>query len=109
MFFAGGETVTVLRAGTRDWAGDRSTEFLPDHTIDGCGINWVSTDEAADRRETVLSDVELICPAGVDVLPTDRVELPDGNLYRVVGKPARWHSPFTGWEPGVVVRLKGVF
>ena len=106
--FSAGETVTVLRAGTRDWAGDRSAEFEPDHTIDGCAITWVSTDEVTDRRESVLSEVDLECPAGADILPTDRVELPDGGLYRVVGKPARWHSPFTGWEPGVVVRLRGV-
>lgn len=112
VFFGAGETVTVLRAGERDRSGDRSTEFEPHHTLDSCGINWTGaggqSQEVDFQRETVLSFVELYCPAGADILASDKVELPDGQIYNVVGKPSRWHSPFTGWEPGVVVRLKGV-
>jgi len=112
VFFAGGESVTVLRAGERDRTGDR-TEFQPHHTIDNCGINWSGvsgqTQEEEYRRESVISFIELFCPPGADILASDKIQLPDGQIYNVTSKPARWHSPFTSWEPGVIVRLKGVF
>jgi hypothetical protein len=107
VFFAGGETVTVIRPATRDRTGDR-TGADSTFTIDGCAINYQSTTENNDRRETVLSWIELFCPPGADVRPSDKVTLPNGRTYLVDGDPAPWKSPFTSWEPGVVVRLRGV-
>lgn len=105
--FTAGETVTVIRPAVRDFTGDR---IGPDstHTIAGCGINYQSTTTSNDHRETVLSWIELICPPGADIRSTDKVILPNGEKYLVDGDPAPWRNPFTAWEPGVVVRLKGV-
>lgn len=114
MRFPHGETVTIIRRPARDRTGDPESGANVSHTIEKCGIAWSSgssapgSTENTDRRETVESTVTLYCPAGSDIVATDLVELPDGDQYRVVGKPARWKSPFTGWEPGVVVSLKAV-
>ncbi len=107
MFFAAGETVTVTRPPDKDRTGDpvgTDTTF----TVDGCGINYQATSENNDRRETVVSTIELLCPPGADIRSTDKVTLPNGRTFLVDGDPAPWHNPFTGWEPGVVIRLRGV-
>lgn len=106
--FGFGQTVTVLRPADLDENRDPTGPPTP-RTVDGCGIAWQETSKDSDRRETVESRVQLFCPPNTDILATDRVVLPDGNQYDVDGQPASWHSPFTGWEPGIVVRLKGVF
>ncbi|WP_305780011.1 hypothetical protein [Nocardia nova] len=108
MMFGFGETVTVTRPAAKDRNGDPTgpdTTF----TIDGCGINYQSTSDNTDHRETTLSWIELLCPPGADIRSTDKVQLPNGRTYNVDGDPAPWKNPFTGWEPGVVARLKGVF
>lgn len=108
MYFAAGETVTVTRPAAKDRNGDpvgADTTF----TIDGCAINYQSTSDDTERRETTLSWIELFCPPGTDIKSTDKVQLPNGRTYDVDGAPAPWKNPFTGWEPGVVVRLKGAF
>lgn len=107
MYFAAGETVTVLRPAKVDNVGD-PTGAPADHDIAGCAINWLSSSENTDRRETTTALVEVYCPAGADILATDRVRLPDGRVFRVDGAPASWHNPFTGWDAGIVVRLRGV-
>lgn len=102
-----GESVTVLRPAGRDLRhGDGGTENP--HTIDNVVIDWDGTSEVTDNGEAVISDVVLYCPPGADIRSIDRVKLPDGDRYRVIGKPAPWRSPYTGRRPGVVVKLKGV-
>lgn len=113
MTFPHGESVTVLRRPARSKFGD--TAFDEHHVIDGVGIDWAATEESAsanssrdDNREAVIVDVVLYCPWGVDVLSSDRIELPDGDVYSVIGKPARWKNPFTGSNPGVTVKLQRI-
>jgi len=108
-----GDTVTVLRRPPRSKVGDAA--FDEHHTIAGVGIDWAATTEsnsgntvADDNREAVSTDVVLYCPWGVDVLSSDRVELPDGDVYRVMGKPLPGKSPLTGWKPGVLVKLQRI-
>lgn len=108
-----GETVTVLRRPPRNKVGDAA--FDVHHSIDGVGIDWSATDEpnsgnsnADNNREAVVTDVILYCARGVDVLSSDRIELPDGDVYRVVGKPLPGDSPLTGWKPGVRVKLQRI-
>ncbi len=112
LVWSNGVTVKVLRippqpsGRKRDRFGD-STGFQEHHRIANVAIEWESTTEPnPGERELVQSDITLYCPAGSDILASDRVELPDGDEYFVVGKPARWQSPFTGWQPGVVVKLR---
>lgn len=108
-----GESVTVLRRPARDKFGD--AEFDAHHEISGVGIDWSATDEpnsgnsnADNNREATVTDVVLYCPWGVDVLSSDRIELPDGDVYRVIGKPLPGNSPLTGWKPGTRVKLQRI-
>jgi hypothetical protein len=34
------------------------------------------------------------------------VTVPDGTMWSVWGYPVRYDSPFTGWAPGMQVRLR---
>jgi len=105
--FSAGETVTVIRPAARNRVGDRTGEPV-EHTIDNCGINQSSTSEVTDRRETTVTGVELMCPPRADIRAGDKVRLPSGSVYEVDGEPWTPHNPFTAWEPGCIVRLRGV-
>lgn len=105
--FTAGETVTVIRPGGQDRTGDGVTDARFD--VEGCAIIQQSTADdrgSADRRAAVTT-IELLCPAGADVRRGDKVKIGDVT-YLVDGQPWTPHSPFTGWEPGLNVRLRGV-
>ncbi|MBF6085218.1 hypothetical protein IU485_28010 [Nocardia cyriacigeorgica] len=115
-----GDTITVLRRTARNQFGDSS--YDEHHTITGVAINPTGgrsgassalgdTDNASgaiDFREQLTNDVIVYLPRGADILASDQIELPDGQVYSVVGKPAPWHSPLTGWAPGIEVRCRRV-
>lgn len=116
MRFPHGQTVTVIRPARKDITGDPTASPPVPHTIAGCAIARGSrqsatggTDSNHDRRDATVTDVDLFCPPGADIRAGDRVMLPgDDTVYLVEGQPGRWHSPWTGWEPGVDVKLTGV-
>lgn len=109
--FAHGETVTRLRAPLvtdpysddtteRDW--DNATEL----DINGCGVaDGGSTEPLQDARNAADSDFDVFMPTGTDVAATDRLRI-RGLVCDVAGRPFDWRSPFTGWEPGLVVQAK---
>lgn len=111
MDFPYGETVTRLRAGTvtdpysgeetgQDWDAATSLE------IEGCAFNpGLSSEPLQDARNAVLTRPEVYAPAGSDILAGDRLVV-RGDTYSVEGRPQDWRSPFTGWEPGLVVALE---
>lgn len=115
--FTAGETVTVIRRTTsRDRTGD-PTGVEVQHTIDNCGIAQTETSAATssratasdgERRSSVITNVELMCPPRADIRAGDKVRLPNGVTYEVDGEPWTPHNPFTAWEPGCIVKLRGV-
>lgn len=109
MRFPHGQTITVLRPATRDEHGDPQGAPAP-HTITGVAIAPGETETDFDRRETAVVEVTLYCPAGADIKAGDRVLLPgDSITYAVDGQPKVWPpSPWTGWQPGIDVRVRGV-
>lgn len=108
MKFPYGRTITVIRPAERDTNGDPLSPPDP-HSVDGVAIGWGETSTNYDGREATVTDITLYCPAGADIRAGDRVDLDDGNRYIVDGQPKVWGpSPWTGWDPGVVVALKGV-
>lgn len=107
MYFAAGETVTVVRPAQVDRVGD-VTGPETSHDIGGCAISWQASTEVTDHRDTVVSLAEVFCPTGSDITATDKVRLPDGREFLVDGTPVNWHNPFTGWDAGMIVRLKAV-
>lgn len=107
--FPYGETVTRLRAPLvtnaygaqeRNWSAATSTP------IDSWGVDDSASSEPSDaHREAVETHCVLYRDAPADVVASDRVEC-RGRTYEVVGDPATWHNPMTGWAAGFVVRLR---
>lgn len=76
--------------------------------IPGCGFDPGGSLEPVEvGRAAVITQPTLYAPADADVLAGDRVEV-RSLTWEVDGDPALWRSPFTGWEPGLVVKLKKV-
>jgi hypothetical protein len=59
------------------------------------------------RAETVVTDYAVYTPPGADVTPYDRLRV-RGRVCEVVGRPADWRNPLTGWAPGLVVSVNVV-
>jgi hypothetical protein len=111
MDFPHGEAVTRLRgaAVTDPYSGEATgiDWATPDELdIPGCGFNpGESSEPLRDARNAVLTQPAVYAPFGSDVLAGDRLVV-RGGTYDVDGTPADWRSPFTGWEPGMVIPLK---
>jgi len=104
MTFPFGVTLTVQRpVGAVDRYGQRT--FADHHTIGPCAVDYSASTENTANREAVTVDAVVFAPPGSDVLATDRIKLSGGDVFRVVGLPAPWLNPFTGWAPGVTIRL----
>lgn len=107
MKFDQGVTATVERPGGTDQYGNP----LPgtSHTVPGCGVAPSGSTEKHGPEATVEWDLDLLAPLAADFKAEDVVTLPgDSTRYQVHGRPKVLRSPFTGWEAGQVVRLKGV-
>lgn len=103
MTFPYGVMLTVQRATPGDRYGPG--QFADHHTIGLCAVDYSASTENTNQREAVTVDVVVFAPTGSDVKATDRIKLPNGDVFRVVGAPAPWQSPFTGWAPGITIRL----
>ncbi|MET8648414.1 hypothetical protein [Nocardia aurea] len=94
---------------TRDEHGDPIAAPAP-HTIAEVAITPAETETDHDGRETAVVELNLYCPTGADIQIGDRVQLPgDTTTYVVDGKPKVWGPcPWTGWDPGIDVHVRGV-
>ena len=104
-----GETVQVLTAGTIE--DPYSGETQPDWTnptsvvVEGVAVEpRPSSGPLQDARNAVVSGYSLYMPTGTAIGPQNRVTV-RGKTYDVLGEPADWRSPFTGWRPGLVVQV----
>lgn len=111
MDFPYGEMVQVLTAGTvTDPYSDTSTPSW-DATPTSVDVTGVaveprpSGEPLQDARNQVTSGFTLYFPPGTTVTPQNRV-IVRGSTYDVLGEPAEWTNPFTGWNPGIVVQVE---
>lgn len=107
--FAHGEQVRVLRRdGTTDAYGDPVGLWAQVAVLDGCAVWYrASTDLSGVMRDGEEWEVTVAYPFGADVRASDRLVV-RGVEMSIVGVPADWHSPFSGWEPASTVNLKRV-
>lgn len=63
--------------------------------------------EQVQGQDTVTTQPTAYLPSGTDPTAIDALEV-DGQRYEVDGDPQSWQSPYTGWAPGVAVRLQRV-
>lgn len=103
------ETVTVRTAGTvtdpysgetvTDWSS--STSRSEKAAVAPAG----STEPTLVARNAIDSDFDLIFGYDPGITAADRIVV-RGLVCEVDGHPFSWLSPFTGWKPGTVVRVK---
>lgn len=107
MRFSSGETVEILHPDTSssDEYGDAATVTWSSEYVEGCAVWFPATDENNDRQSVVSASLAVALPPCTVVESSARMVVRDVT-YEVVGEPADWRSPFTGWNPGVVVGLE---
>ena len=107
--FTFGERLHVYRATT---TVDRYGNTIPSTwqlvaTIDGGFAPTSTREDTTQGREAVISDASVYVACGADARAGDRIEV-RGSTYEVVGDPAEWVNPFTGWAAGAEIRLRRV-
>lgn len=113
MLFPSGETVTRQRAASAldPYANEstgKSWENPDELAIPGCAFGpGASSEPVVDARTEVLTQPTLYAPFGSDITAADRLVI-RGRTWQVDGDPADYRNPFTGWEAGMVVKLKAV-
>lgn len=109
--FGYGETVTVQTAGPNpdaysdtttydDWDNPTNVDVEDVAVADGG-----STEPLEVASDAVDSDFDLYFPADATVTAENRVVV-RGLVCDVAGRPFLWRNPFTGWTPGLVVKVK---
>jgi hypothetical protein len=94
--------------GVEDSHGNPIESFAAPVTVEGCAFDPGGSIETMEPgREAVVSRPRVFVPPGNLAGVTARsLATVRGLLYRVDGDPADFRSPFTGWEPGIVVNLE---
>lgn len=104
--FTAGITVSVLHQSEDKYGNSTTTDTV---AIGPCAIDYTGSLEQLDpARETLTRRAVLYAPAGSDFRPTDYVLLPDNSTWSVVGNLAEFTQPWSGWNPGMTVRLEAV-
>ena len=83
------ETVTVIRKPKVDRFSTAPAGSPPEHTVDGCAI-LPRTSHEQDKGWTIVEGRMVIAPYDADVLATDQVETPEGDVWEVDGEPGRY-------------------
>lgn len=107
MFFKGNEPVIIKRReinGTDEYGNETysTTEIL----VRDCLMGFGSTDEPVDAsRKPIDASVTLYFPNGTVILEEDVFEVREKDFVKD-GDPMDWKSPFSGWNLGVVVKVR---
>jgi head-tail adaptor len=109
MDFPYAEEVGVLSPGstTDPYSGDAADDWSTTTEVTEYAAvePRPSTEPVQDARNAVTSGFTLYLPADSTVTARKKVGV-RGKVYDVLGEPSLWRSPFTGWEPGVVVQCE---
>lgn len=107
--FAFPEPVEILSPGTvtDPYSGESSTDWsTPTSREDSCAVAPGGSSEPTEvARSAIDSDFDLIFDHDPEVSASDRIVV-RGLTCEVDGHPFSFRSPFTGWEPGTLVRVR---
>ena len=107
MTFPFAQTVTLVKrvkSGTDALGNDVYTESTTD--VPGA-FNPGTSAELVQGQDVVTTQPTVFLPPGTDVSAIDAVDVA-GQRFEVDGDPKDWRNPFTGWTPGVEVKLRRV-
>lgn len=103
------EPVTILTPGTvtDPYSGETVTDWsISAERDESCAVApGGSTEPTIVARDAIDSDFDLIFGYDPGITAADRVVV-RGLTCEVDGHPFAYKSPFTGWEPGTLVRVK---
>lgn len=105
-----GEPVTFYRPGQRSdpysQATVRDDWTAPEKMLtEVCGVEPTgSTEPDAVDRDSVTIRFRLYLGRTVAIDPTWRAKV-RGEMLEVIGHPAQWLHPMTGWDAGTVVEV----
>lgn len=111
--FAHGELVIRQRATpVLDPYSGEPTDYSWDDPdlldLPGCGFDPGGSVETSEvGRAPIVTQPTVYADPSADVLAGDRLVV-RGRTWEVDGDPADWRNPFTGWRPGLVIKLKAV-
>ena len=109
MIFPYAETVTIQSPGTvtDPYSGETVTDWSTYTERDeSCAVAPGGSSEPTDvARAAIDSDFDLIFGYDPEVTAADRIVV-RGLTCEVDGHPFEFRSPFTGWVPGTLVRVK---
>jgi hypothetical protein len=107
--FLFGQPITLLKRVKRtqpDSFGNDVFDAVPQVTVTGA-FNPGTSVELVQGEDILTTQPTVMLPPGTQVAAIDAVQV-DGLVYEVDGSPNAPVNPFTGWQPGVVVKLKRV-
>lgn len=108
MTYPFGPTVTQISQEVTGTDADGNDVYSPTpSTYQAIAFAQNATVEVLGSQDTVTVDGILTVPPGTVVAPVDRFIVGTAT-YEVDGAPAEPISPWDGWNPGVVVKLKAV-
>jgi hypothetical protein len=107
MTFPFGQPITLIRrvkAALDAFGNDTWTTTTA--TVSGA-FNPGTSVELVQGEDLLTTQPTVMLPPGTQVNALDAVQV-DGLVYEVDGSPNSPVNPFTGWAPGVVVKLRRV-
>jgi hypothetical protein len=107
--FPFGEPVTPVvrvKRASPDELGNDVFDDVPGAAVRGAFDPGGSV-EQVQGQSLVISQPSVYLPAGTDLSAVDAL-LIRGDTFEVDGRPSDWVNPFTGWHPGVHVKLRRV-
>lgn len=108
MTFPFGTTVTLITRSVIGRDGDGNDIYQDVQTVlPGCAFDPGGSTELVQGQDLVTTTPTLYAPAGTVIGPVDAI-LVAGQTFEVDGTPNTYTNPFTGWQPGVVVKLRAV-
>jgi hypothetical protein len=105
--FPYGQQITLItrtRSGQDTYGNDIYTESS---TVVTGAFNPGTSVELVQGQDLLTVQPTIYLPPDVQPQAIDAVEV-DGLRFDVDGDTNVWQSPFTGWQPGNVVKLKRV-
>lgn len=100
-------TVTSRTAASTDDYGN-ATYTTSTRTIEDVPVApRTSGDVTENGRDGQVIGLTIYPPADCGIVADDEIGV-RGGTYRIVGDPALWSSPWSGWDPGLAIDLERV-